>query len=133
MSDFITAAEALALPRAQLTHTEKEDARQALRDLEEFIRDNMTFAGLPVARFMVGNTGRHGLDNVLRTRITSDNVIRAIRLAAERGGWVVVVQLMLAQGRVQGAPNLPHHWTIQLTPETKHYEVAETGSLISTH
>ena len=65
---MITAAEALALARAQLTPTEREDVRQVLRDLEEYIRENVTFAGLPDVHILIPDVPTLNIAPAIRAR-----------------------------------------------------------------
>lgn len=119
---MITAAEAISTcPAAQLTPTEREEVREALRDLEEHVRATMTLAGPKIARFLVPDMPSHGIE-ALRARVSGDNPMAAIRLECERAGWKVQIQLMSTPPRMQGAPPIPHHWQVQLIPKDEAYK-----------
>ena len=121
---MITAKEALRLPRATITPDEAREIADMLEDLEEFIREHMTFSGLAgdsSPRFLCPDIRvLGGITNVCRSRISTDAVAKAVCLKMSAVGWNCNVNLMSVPSRV-GNGVQPHHWVFVLLPRAEEY------------
>jgi ssRNA-specific RNase YbeY (16S rRNA maturation enzyme) len=86
MSQFIEAANALALPVAQLSSEEKREVDKLLDGMRSYMQLNMQYRGIDY-----------------KTDVTNMNVVAAVREIIRRHGFDVQVLAMQENARLQGA------------------------------
>lgn len=128
---MITAEDALKLDRAQITSDEARNIVEVLEELEQHIRETMTFSGLKPVHFLVPGVSALGV-KALHTRILSDVVAKAVILQLTKGKWLASCNLMSTPSRFQGGEPDPHHWTFSIVPMVEAYgDIPEPKRLLS--
>lgn len=110
---MITAKEALALPKAQLTDVEREGAIKLLAWFDEQIRDDMTYDGV----------------SDLKVEVTNRNVIAFVMRTLKRNGWLVNGRPDFMPHPLNKAVTQLKGYIISLVPNDEVYEAVGTSVL----